>query len=76
MSLSYNFNTGGIHCASWVKRFNKGDDVKARRAFMAWRKPSEIIPRREKERDLFFNGKYSGDGRVSIYPASPPGRVL
>ncbi len=75
-AVSFDFNTGGIHRASWMRHFNNGDDAKARKAFMAWRKPSEIIPRREKERDLFFDGKYSCDGRVSVYPASSSGKVL
>ena len=33
---------------------------------------SEIIPRREKERDLFFDGKWSNDGCATIYPVKKP----
>jgi hypothetical protein len=44
---------------------------------MNWRKPPEIVPRREKERDLFFSGRYSGDGMVTVYPSDiATGRVL
>ena len=75
-AVSFDFNTGGIHRASWVKHFNQGDDARARTAFMAWRKPKAIIPRRQKERALFFDGTYSGDGRVCVYPASRSGTVL
>ena len=75
-AVSFDFNTGGIHSATWVKRFNQGKDVQARKAFMAWCKPREIIPRRQKECDLFFDGKYSGDGRVTIYRATPSGKVI
>lgn len=74
-AVSFHFNTGAIKKASWVRKFNEGDIAGARKSFMDWRKPAEIIPRRQKERDLFFDGKYSGDGLVSIYPADKSGRV-
>lgn len=66
-ALSFNYNTGSIKSASWVRHFKAGDTVKARKAFMNWRKPPEIIPRRRKERDLFFDGKWSGDGTMTEY---------
>jgi lysozyme len=75
-AVSFDFNTGAIHKATWVKRFNAGDMAGARKAFMDWRKPAEIIPRRAKERDLFFDGKYSGEGTAMLYPASAQGAVL
>ena len=75
-AVSFDFNTGGIHRATWAKLFNQGKDAEARKAFMAWSKPPEIIPRREKERDLFFDGKYSCDGMVNVYPATCDGAVL
>ncbi|EFO33593.1 phage related lysozyme [Roseibium sp. TrichSKD4] len=75
-AVSFDFNTGGIHRATWVKLFNKGDLDGARKSFMAWRKPTEIIPRRKKERNLFFDGVYSGGGRVNTYPATLAGKVL
>jgi lysozyme len=43
---------------------------------MQWRKPPEIIPRRRKERDLFFDGRYSGNGTAVMYPATSDGRVI
>jgi len=42
---------------------------------MSWAKPKEIIPRRKKEQLLFANGVYSG-GPVTVYDASPNGKVL
>ena len=75
-AVSFDFNTGGIHRATWVKLFNAGDMAGAKKRFMDWRKPSEIIPRRQKERDLFFSGRYSSNGVANLYPASSSGRVL
>ena len=75
-AVSFDFNTGGIQRASWVKLFNSGNDQSARRAFMKWRKPREIIPRRQAECDLFFDGQYSGDGTANVYSATSKGKVL
>lgn len=75
-AVSFDFNTGAIHKATWVKKFNAGDIAGARKSIMDWRKPKEIIPRREKERDLFFGGKYSGNGTAMLYPANQAGQVL
>ena len=61
-AVSFDFNTGAIHRATWVKEFNQGNTDKAWGSFMNWRKPSAIIPRREKERALFFKGEYSSNG--------------
>lgn len=67
-ALSFHYNTGAISRASWVKSFNAGDIEKAKKEFMNWRSPKEIIPRREKERDLFFDGKWSNkDNMATVY---------
>ncbi|WP_371346451.1 glycoside hydrolase family protein [Ancylobacter sp. IITR112] len=66
-ALSFHYNAGAISRASWVKKWLAGDIAGARKAFMDWRKPAEIIPRREKERDLFFDGKWSNDGKITEY---------
>lgn len=67
-ALSFHYNTGAIKRASWVKSFLSGNGRRARREFMNWRSPREIIPRREKERDLFFDGVWSNkDGKVTVY---------
>lgn len=64
-ALSFHWNTGAIKRASWVKHFRAGRASQAKKAFMDWRKPKEIIPRRKSERDLFFDGKWSGDGEMT-----------
>lgn len=66
-ALSFHWNTGAIKRAAWVKHWKAGNIKKARKAFMDWRKPPEIIKRREKERDLFFDGKWSSDGTMTEY---------
>lgn len=75
-AVSFHFNTGAIGRAKWVKHVNAGDLVRARKAFMHWRTPTTIIPRRQKERDLFFDGTYHGNQHASIYTASKTGMVL
>lgn len=75
-AVSFDFNTGAILRATWVKKFNAGDMAGARKTFMDWRKPSEIIPRRKKEQALFFDGEYSSGGKATLYPATSAGTVL
>lgn len=71
-ALSFHYNTGAIGKADWVKKWKAGDKAGARNDIMNWRKPPEIIPRREKERDLFFDGKWSHDGKATIFPVKKP----
>lgn len=71
-ALSFHYNTGAIGSADWVAQFKAGEIEKARESFMNWRKPPEVIPRREKERDLFFDGKWSNTGMATIYPVLKP----
>lgn len=71
-ALSFHYNTGAILTASWVKLWKAGNIAAAKTSFMEWRKPAEIIPRRQKERDLFFDGKWSSDGKVKVYGVRKP----
>jgi len=71
-ALSFHYNTGAIGRAQWVKSWMNGKRDAARAEIMNWRKPPEIIPRREKERDLFFDGKWSGTPTVLEYPVEKP----
>lgn len=71
-ALSFDWNTGAIHRADWVKHWLAGRTAEARASFMNWRSPPEIVERREKERDLFFDGKWSGDGTVTEYKVNKP----
>lgn len=66
-ALSFHYNTGAIGRASWVRKWLSGDVSGAKRAFMAWRKPPEIIDRRRAERDLFFDGTWSQTGTATVY---------
>lgn len=63
-ALSFHWNTGAINYADWVESFIFGAHLRARREFMNWSRPREIIARRKAERDLFFDGRWSGDGIV------------
>jgi lysozyme len=50
------FNIGGKHFAdsTVVRDYNRGDFQGAADAFLMWRKPPRLIPRRERERELFL----------------------
>lgn len=71
-ALSFHYNTGAILTADWVKLWKAGEIAQARTTIMNRRKPAEIIPRREKERDLFFDGKWSGTGKVRVLGVRKP----
>lgn len=71
-ALSFHYNTGAIGKASWVKLVKAGHRQEAENAFMQWDKPREIIGRRTKERDLFFDGRWSSDGKTTVWPVRKP----
>ena len=71
-ALSFHYNTGGIKRATWVNDWKAGDIADARKNFMNWKNPPEIIPRRRKERDLFFDGAWSNNGTATEYPVKKP----
>lgn len=71
-ALSFHWNTGGIFKATWVKHFKEGNIAKAKAAFMNWRRPAEIIPRRREERDLFFDGTWASGGKFVEYSKLRP----
>lgn len=66
-ALSFHWNTGAIAQADWVQSFLLGRREKAWTEFLQWSRPREIISRRKAERDLFFDGRWSGDGVVLTY---------
>lgn len=74
--VSFHYNTGAIGRASFMDKLNAGDRKWAAVGMMDWNKPPSIVGRRTKERDLFLTGRYSGDGVVVVYLASPIGQVL
>lgn len=66
-ALSFHWNTGAIKSATWPRLWLAGEIPAAKKAFMAWNKPAEILERRQKERDLFFAGRWSNTGRITEY---------
>lgn len=71
-ALSFHYNTGAISRASWVKSWMAGKPTQARKEFMNWTKPPEITDRRKAERDLFFAGTWTSDGKATVYPVRKP----
>ena len=74
-ALSFHYNTGKIGKASWPDLWKAGRINQAFDSFLEWRIPASIIPRRAKEADLFFNGKWSQDGKASVIPVRKPSRT-
>ncbi len=71
-ALSFHYNTGAILRADWVKSWMNGRPTTAKSEIMNWKSPPSIIERREKERDLFFGGQWSGDGTALLIPVRKP----
>lgn len=71
-ALSFHWNTGAIGRAKWVKSFLAGNRSLAWSQFMNWARPRELVARRKAERDLFFDGRWSGGGVVLIYERVNP----
>jgi lysozyme len=74
-AVSFHYNTGAIGRASWVKKLAAADAAGAARGIMDWRKPPEIIKRREAERDLLLLGRYP-TGAVTVWQVSDAGKVI
>ena len=72
--VSFHYNTGGIARAALTRHLNAGNRVAAANAFLNWRRPASIIPRREAERDLFRDGRYPG-GLIPVWSVDRAGRV-
>jgi lysozyme len=71
---AFHYNTGGIAKAALTRHLNAGNRVAAADAFLNWRRPASIIPRREAERDLFRHGRYPG-GTIPVWSVDRTGRV-
>lgn len=72
--VSFHYNSGGIARAALTRHLNAGDRQAAGTAFMNWRRPAAIIPRREAERELFQHGRYPG-GTIPVWAVDRNGRV-
>ena len=66
-ALSFHWNTGAIKNCAWADSWKAGFKTRAKAEFMNYSRPREIIGRREAERDLFFDGKWTSDGKVGVY---------
>jgi len=72
-AADFNYHTGRIETANWVKLFNAGRDAEAEQSLIAnWRSQPE---RTELERQLFFHGRYGGDGSALLIPANARGQL-
>ncbi len=67
-AISFHYNTGAIARATWVKQWNMGYKQRAIASIMNWGRPPEIIPRRQRERDLLASGEW-GDLHCTVYRA-------
>ena len=72
--VSFHYNTGGIARAALTRHLNAGDREAAAKAFLNWRRPASVIPRREAERDLFRDGRYP-TGPIPVWGVDANGRV-
>ena len=72
--VSFHFHTGGIAEARLTRLLGAGDRAAAADAFMGWRKPPSVIPRREAEQRLFRDGIYP-EGRIPVWAVDRAGRV-
>ncbi|MCT8159402.1 lysozyme [Pseudoruegeria sp. SHC-113] len=72
--VSFHYNTGGIARAALTRHLNAGNRVAAADAFLNWRKPASIFPRREAERYLFRDGRYP-TGTIPVWGVDAQGRV-
>lgn len=73
--VHWDFNTGGIHKATWMESHRKGLYATAAQQILNWSKPPEIMGRRQKEKALYERGIYP-DHKASVYPADRNGRIL
>ena len=74
-AVSFDYNTGSIRRAAWVRHFNNGNVARAERGIMDWTKQKYLTPRRRKEQKLFFSGKYSTNCKAAVSPAEG-GRIV
>lgn len=72
--VSFHYNTGGIARAALTRHLNAGNRIAAAEAFLSWRRPASLIPRRHSERDLFRLGLYP-TGTIPVWAVDSSGRV-
>lgn len=57
--IAFNIGTGGFASSSIVRNFNAGRRMATADSFLAWNKPSMLMGRRHRERNLFLHGQYN-----------------
>lgn len=79
-AVSFDFNTGAIHRATWVKRYSENRLSDAHESIMAWtkaggRRIKGLVNRRTAERNLIFKGDYGygvrGEGVPRVEQPAP-----
>ncbi|MCC5780771.1 lysozyme [Nitratireductor sp. B36] len=75
-STSFDYNTGAIHRASWVKAFRNNNPAKARAKIMLWVKGGgRVLPglkrRRREEADIILLDKWPAHISIARNPAKP-----
>jgi lysozyme len=65
-ALSFQWNTEAAATATWVADFLAGKP-QAESDMMHWSHPPSIIPRRTREKNLFFHGTWRTDWRAPVY---------
>lgn len=54
MSIVFNIGPGGFQGSTFLRKFMAGDPKGCADAILMWKKPAEIIPRRQAEADQFL----------------------
>lgn len=73
--FSFDYNTGAIDRATWVKTHNAGNVLRAADEMLNWGKPPEILKRRKAEQTLYRDRVYP-EAIAAIIPADSKGRLL
>lgn len=70
-ALSFVWRNGTLR-TQWVRDFNAGMNTLAQQEWLNWTNHGTEVDRAKRERDLFFNGTWPADLRVSVIPVSKP----
>ncbi|WP_447727288.1 lysozyme [Sphingomonas koreensis] len=72
-ALSFHYNTGAILRTDWVRLYKEGKRTAAREFLVShYLNGGDLTERRAKEAALFFDGRWSQDGKVAIYDVAKP----
>jgi lysozyme len=72
-ALSFHYNTGAIEHTDWVGMWLGGSKISARQFWEShYLNGGALTARRKAEAALFFDGKWTSDGKVTVYPVNKP----